>query len=296
MVSANRSTAIPGNSTPCFLDPMIPVSIVLPTYNECENILSMIDDIGTVLGAATFEVIVVDDNSPDGTSTLVKNAAVSLPWLRLITRTTDHGLIPSISEGIAAARHGVCVWMDADCSMKAEAIPRLLAEIEGGADLVIGSRYIEGGGVKGSDGKTKNLIPIRRHLRGTGDSFLQVVLSLLGNRVLHRFLTRHVTDYTSGCYAVRQEVVEGLGLGGTYVDYCIRFAYMASLRGHVVREVPIVVHPRIFGQSKTAISLFGLIAISFGCLRVAVSLKLAGNKIAALGSTSRIPREENRWP
>ena len=93
--------AIHGNSTPCSPDPMIPVSIVLPTYNECENILGMIDDIGATLGAATFEVIVVDDNSPDGTSALVSHAADSLPWLRLITRTTDRGLIASIRAGIA---------------------------------------------------------------------------------------------------------------------------------------------------------------------------------------------------
>ena len=275
---------------------MIPVSIVLPTYNESENILGMIDDIEATLSAATFEVIVVDDNSPDGTSTLVANAADSLPWLRLITRTTDRGLIPSIRAGIAEAQYEVCVWMDADRSMKAEAIPRLLAEIEDGADLAIGSRYIEGGGVKGSDGKTKNLIPIRRQLRGTGDSFLQVVLSLLGNRALRRFLTPQVSDYTSGFYAVRKEVAYGLGLDGTYVDYCIRFAYMASLRGHVIREVPVVVHPRVGGQSKTAVSLFGLMAISFGCLRVAVSLKMAGNKIAPAGSGSKNPREESHRP
>ena len=288
--------AILGNLTPCCLDPMIPVSIVLPTYNESENILAMIGDIGTTLGAATFEVIVVDDNSPDGTSALVEDAARRLPWLRLITRTKDRGLIPSISAGIADARHDICVWMDADQSMKAEAIPRLLAEIEGGADLVIGSRYIEGGGVKGSGGQTKNLIPIRRQLRGTGDSFLQVVLSLLGNRALHRFMTPQVTDYTSGYYAVRKEVVEELGLGGTYVDYCIRFAYMVSVCGYDIREVPVVVYPRVGGQSKTAVSLFGLIAISFGCLRVAVSLKMARKKIAPAGSGSMNPREENRRP
>jgi dolichol-phosphate mannosyltransferase len=275
---------------------MTPVSIVLPTYNECENILGVIDDIGATLGAAIFEVIVVDDNSPDGTSPLVAHAAESLPWLRLITRTTDRGLIASIRAGIAEARYEVCVWMDADCSMKAEAIPRLLAEIEGGADLAIGSRYIEGGGVKGSDGKTKNLIPIRRQLRGTGDSFLQVVLSLLGNRALHRFLTTQVTDYTSGYYAVRKEVAEGVGLGGTYVDYCIRFAYMASLRGHVIREVPVIVHPRVGGQSKTAVSLFGLFAISFGCLRVAVLLKMARHKNASVGSGPKNLRNESRRP
>jgi dolichol-phosphate mannosyltransferase len=260
---------------------MIPVSIILPTYNESENILGLIEDIETTLGDAEFEIIVVDDNSPDGTSALVAGAAESRPWLRVITRTTDRGLIPSIRTGVAAARHDVCVWMDADRSMKAEAIPRLLARIEAGADLAVGSRYIEGGGVKGSDGRSNNLIPVRRQLRGTGDSFLQVVLSLLGNRLLHRLLTDQVTDFTSGYYAVRKKVVESVGLDGIYVDYCIRFAHLVSLHGYVIREVPIVVHPRIGGESKTAVSITGLLGISLSCLRAAFALRAAANKIRA---------------
>ena len=263
---------------------MISPSIILPTYNECDNIVGLIEDIETTLGPATFEVIVVDDNSPDGTSALVTQAAESRPWLRLITRTADRGLIPSIRTGIAAARFDVCVWMDADRSMKAEAIPRLLAEIEKGADLAIGSRYVEGGGVKGSDGKTSNLIPICRQLRGTGDSFLQVVLSLLGNRAFHRLLTDKVTDFTSGYYAVRKDVIAAVGLEGTYVDYCIRLAYLASLQGYDIREVPIVVHPRIGGQSKTAVSVIGLCRISLDCLRAAIALKVAAKKIRAARS------------
>lgn len=254
---------------------MIPASIILPTYNEAANILAMIEDIRATLGEATYEAIVVDDDSPDGTSALVADAARSRPWLHLITRKTNRGLIPSINEGIDAARFDICVWLDSDCSMKAEAIPRLLAEIESGADLAIGSRYISGGGVKGSNGQTHNLIPIRRQLQGTGDSFLQVVLSLIGNRALHRLLTRDVTDYTSGYYAVRKAMVKDVGLKGTYVDYCIRLGYLASSRGYTVREVPVVVHPRMGGASKTAVSISGLFGISWSCLRTAFELKMS---------------------
>lgn len=269
---------------------MLPVSVILPTYNEADNIIGMIEDIETTLGAGEFEVIVVDDNSPDGTSALVARAAATRPWLRLVTRTKDRGLIPSISEGLRQARYDICVWMDSDRSMKAEAIPRLVAEIEAGADLAIGSRYIDGGGVKGSDGKTRNLIPIRRQLRGTGDSFLQVVLSLFGNRLLHRLLTPAVTDYTSGYYAVRRDVVRTLGLGGTYVDYCIRLACMADAAGYRIREVPVVVHPRIGGASKTAASVRGLASISLKCLRTAFELRqLCRSRASGAGKEGQRP-------
>ena len=260
---------------------MIPVSVILPTYNEAENILGLIEDIADTLGKATYEIIVVDDDSPDGTSALVREATETRPCLRLITRKSDRGLIPSIREGIKAARYDTCVWLDADQSMKAEAIPRLVAEIIGGADLAIGSRYIEGGGVKGSNGETKALIPIRRQLKSTGDSFLQVVLSMIGNGFLWRLLTPAVTDYTSGYYAVKKDVAETLDLEGTYVDYCIRFVYKAWLWGYKVREVPVVIYPRIGGESKTAGSISGLFAISFGCLWVAFTLKLNRKKIRA---------------
>lgn len=263
---------------------MIPVSVILPTYNEAENILGMIEDISEILGEATYEIIVVDDDSPDGTSALVRDAADTKSRLRLITRRSDRGLIPSIREGVAAARHDICVWLDADQSMKAEAIPRLLAEIEGGADLAIGSRYIEGGGVKGSNGVTKALMPIRKHLQNTGDSFLQVVLSIVGNWCLRHLLTPAVTDYTSGYYAVRKDMVEDLGLEGTYVDYCIRLAYTAWVRGYAIREVPVVIYPRLGGESKTATSLSGLFAISFGCMWTAFALKMNSKKIRAAKS------------
>ncbi len=260
---------------------MPPLSVILPTYNEAKNILGVIDDISRVLGDETYEIIVVDDSSPDGTSALVSEAATARPWLRLITRTSDRGLIASIRDGVDAAGFDICVWLDADQSMKAEAIPRLVAEIEAGADLVIASRYMEGGGVKGSNGETKALIPIRRHLQNTADSFVQVVLSMMGNWFLRQVLTPAVSDYTSGYYAVKKDVVQAIGLDGTYVDYCIRFAYKAWALGYTIREVPVVIYPRKRGESKTAISLAGLFAISFGCLWAGFALKMNTRKIQA---------------
>jgi hypothetical protein len=104
---------------------------------------------------------------------------------------------------------------------------------------------------------------------------------MIGNGFLWRLLTPAVTDYTSGYYAVKKDVAETLDLEGTYVDYCIRFAYKAWLWGYKVREVPVVIYPRIGGESKTAASISGLFAISFGCLWVAFTLKMNRKKIRA---------------
>jgi dolichol-phosphate mannosyltransferase len=253
---------------------MIPVSIILPTYNESENIAGVIDDIAQTLEGEEYEIIVVDDDSPDGTSDIIREKIISQPHLRLISRTADKGLIPSLREGVASARFDLCVWLDADQSMKADTIPKLISQIEGGADLAIGSRYIEGGGVKGSLDGNNALIPVRKRLKNTEDSFFQVVLSMAGNKMLRVLMTSAVTDYTSGYYAVKKEVVNSVGLTGTYVDYCIRFAYGAFVRGYKIREVPLVVYPRMQGDSKTASGFFSLIYIALECLWTAFVLRM----------------------
>ena len=96
---------------------------------------------------------------------------------------------------------------------------------------------------------------------------------------MQQILTPAVTDFTSGFYAVRKNVIDDLGIDGTYVDYCIRLAYKAWVRGYTIREVPIVIHPRMSGKSKTAVSISGLFAISFDCLWAAFVLKFNRKKI-----------------
>src|SRR3989344_8764924 len=118
------------------------VSVILPTYNEAENIIKLIKEISNVIKHKK-EIIVVDDNSPDGTSSIVKkfktkNKKINL---RLETRFRNRGLTNSIRRGIELAKGDIIVWLDCDFSMPPKVVPRLLEKIEKGYDIVVGSRF-----------------------------------------------------------------------------------------------------------------------------------------------------------
>lgn len=122
-----------------------PVSIVVPTYEEAENLPGLIAGIEKTADESDLDVelIICDDNSQDGTPEVVK--ALDKPWVRLIVRTADRGLSPAVIEGLRNASHEDLVVMDADLSHPADAIPRMLSKLDQGFDFAIGSRYIEGG-------------------------------------------------------------------------------------------------------------------------------------------------------
>ena len=120
------------------------VSVVLPTYNEAGNILDLIDAIERALATNLLEIIVVDDNSPDGTWRLVGERAAKDAKVRLLHRTSERGLTTAIQAGIRQARGDVVCWMDCDFSHPPGTLPRLVANLDSGYDLVVGSRYVAG--------------------------------------------------------------------------------------------------------------------------------------------------------
>ena len=93
------------------------ISVILPTYNESENIMPMIEQITDHLKDEDYEIVVVDDDSPDGTSQIVKNAMKNYPNLRILIRNGNKGLVSSIKDGLEISTGDVCLWMDADLSM-----------------------------------------------------------------------------------------------------------------------------------------------------------------------------------
>ena len=222
--------------------PISLVSVVLPTYNEAGNIVELCKAIHAAI-TQPHEIIVVDDNSPDGTSKLVTDliATGTVPNLRLETRLTDRGLTKSIRRGIALAKGDVVVWMDCDFSMPPEIIPQLLAKIDEGYDIAVGSRFVKSGKAKGG---------------GAKESFLVIVLSQILNVMTRILLSWSFHDYTSGFIAVRKSVLDQIPLRGDYGEYFMDFIFRAILRKAKIVEIPYVCVPRRAGESKTAAQMW----------------------------------------
>jgi dolichol-phosphate mannosyltransferase len=214
--------------------------LILPTYNEAENIEAIVLAAAEALGLAPcedFRVLVVDDGSPDGTGRIVEELAVERPWLLVLHRSTKEGIGPAYLAGFRhALEHGAAyvLEMDSDFSHDPADLPRLLAAIEAGADLALGSRYATGGEV--SDwGLARRLIS-----RG-GSTYARLVLGL------------RVRDLTGGFKCFRREVLEAIHFDSVRSQgyaFQVELTYRAVRAGFRVVEIPIVFRDRLRGQSK----------------------------------------------
>lgn len=217
----------------------MPTTVVLPTYNERENIVGILAGIKQVLPDA--RVLVVDDNSPDGTADLAEEFARHTPGVVVVRRPVKDGLgsayrfaFASVFEGAEETENAVVVTMDSDFSHDPAVIPSMLEEIRSGADAVVGSRYVEGGG-------TKNW-PLHRRL-----------LSRWGNAYTGWILGVPVRDCTSGFRAYRLEALRAIEPQSTTAEgyaFLTELAVRLVRAGYSVREVPILFTDRTAGTSK----------------------------------------------
>jgi dolichol-phosphate mannosyltransferase len=213
--------------------------ICLPTYNERENLAAMVDAIDAVRGLVDgLEVLVIDDSSPDGTGALADRLAESRPWLHVLHRAAKEGLGRAYLAGFAWAlerSYDRVLEMDCDFSHDPGRIPALVdATAAGGADLALGSRYVDGGGVR-------NWGLVRRVISAGGCLYARILLSL------------GVRDLTGGFKCFRREVLEAIELETVRSEgyaFQIEMTYRAVLLGFRVQEVPIVFTDRIAGGSK----------------------------------------------
>lgn len=235
------------------------LSLVLPTYNERENIRLLLVELHKVL-SLPFEAIVVDDDSPDGTWQEVELFAITHPNVRLIRRIGRRGLTTAIDEGIKAARAPLVGWMDVDLSMPPAKLLELLAAIEQGADVAVGSRYVPGGG----DARAVSL-----HL--SVQLALSKILSILGGWMLGcRF-----RDWSSGFIVLKRALLADYDLRGDYGEYFIDLIHtLIKRKGARVVEVPYVLTPRQIGESKTATNLWGLVCRGRKYLSTVARLRL----------------------
>lgn len=215
------------------------VSIILPTYNEAGNIIDLIDALDRCIPSLK-EIIVVDDDSPDGTWRLVEERARSHSSVRIERRRQNPGLTQSIQHGIDVAQGDIICWMDCDFSHPPETMAQLIAHVMEGNDLAVASRYIAGGQYKSG-----------LQWFGADESALAVLLSRLVNVGIRWSLDPRFHDYTSGFIAAKRHVLQWNRLSGDYGEYFMDLMYRAILQGHQYKEVPFISPPRRSGVSKT---------------------------------------------
>jgi dolichol-phosphate mannosyltransferase len=212
--------------------------VALPTYNERDNLPRVVEAMAAVRGETPFEgdVLVIDDNSPDGTGRVADRLAAELDWLVVLHRPTKLGLGPAYVAGFRWALerdYSHVLEMDADLSHPVSALPRMLAESEH-ADLVLGSRYVPGGHVVGW--------PLyRRALSRFGCLYAQTLLGV------------PIADLTGGYKCFRRSVLEELDLESVHADgyaFQIELTFRALRAGARVVEIPITFEDRTHGDSK----------------------------------------------
>ena len=213
--------------------------VCLPTYNELENLERMIE----ALGPLGVRVLVIDDNSPDGTGQLADRLAAERDWLSVLHRERKEGLGPAYIAGFREALRGDATYileMDCDFSHDPADVPRLIAACEAGADLALGSRYVPGGG-------TENWGRGRR------------VVSAGGSLYARTWLGVPIRDLTGGFKCFRREVLETIDLDAVEAKgyaFQIELTYRAIQAGFRVVEVPILFRDRTEGKSKMSRGIF----------------------------------------
>jgi dolichol-phosphate mannosyltransferase len=210
--------------------------VCLPTYNERENLEPMVRALGDVLDTARDRVLVIDDGSPDGTGDIADRLAGKLAWVSVLHRAQKEGIGPAYVAGFRRALSDgaeLVLEMDCDFSHDPADVARLIAAI-GDADLVLGSRYTEGGG-------TENWGFLRRFVSRGGCLYAQVLLGV------------RTRDLTGGFKCFRRTALEAIDLDAVSArgyGFQIETTYRVLRAGLRVREVPIRFVDRRVGDSK----------------------------------------------
>src|SRR6202023_1892892 len=219
--------------------------LILPTYNEAENVEPIVGAAGDVLARASpagFRVLIVDDGSPDGTGHIADRLATEHDWLEVLHRAQKNGIGPAYLAGFRHALDrdaGFLMEMDSDFSHDPADLARLLAADNAGADLALGSRYVPGGGVN-------DWGLVRRLVSEGGSTYARWVLGL------------KVRDLTGGFKCFRREVLEAIHLDRARshgYPFQVELTYRAVRAGYRIVEVPIVLRDRQQVQSKMSWSI-----------------------------------------
>jgi dolichol-phosphate mannosyltransferase len=212
----------------------VKASVILPTYNEKDNIVELIHAIFAVLrpDALDFEVVVVDDNSPDGTAATVRQNFGDNPQVKLFVRTEGRGLATALRYGVEHSSGEIVVSMDTDFNHDPALIPQMIKFLEY-YDIIIGSRFVMAGGME--------------------DRFRHFS-SRIYNYAIRILFGTPVHDNLSGFFSMRRDKLITLDLDQIYYgygDYFIRLLMVAHKRGYRMLEIPVFYRLRLHGHSKT---------------------------------------------
>ncbi len=210
------------------------VSVILPTYNEAKNIALLMEAIEEYLGLARipYELVVVDDNSPDGTAQIVAERAKANPNIRLLVRTQERGLGTAIKHGIRHANGEVIAVMDTDFNHDPKMLPQMVKFLEY-YDIIIGSRFTMGGGMEDN---------------------MRYYFSFLYNIFVRLILRTQVQDNLSGFFTMRRDKLLRMDLDYIfrgYGEWFMRLLFLAWREGYSMLEVPVFYVLRRHGQSKS---------------------------------------------
>ncbi|HVX03256.1 MAG TPA: glycosyltransferase family 2 protein [Nitrososphaera sp.] len=217
----------------------VPLSVVLPTYNESQNIAKMIDSLAEALlprDAPAAEIIIVDDNSPDGTADIASRHAANLSsqnkrfQVRVVRRMGKQGLSSAILTGVHEATGEIIVVMDSDLSHPAQTIPKMIEEIrQSKCDIVVASRYVKGGAISGW--------PFKRKLMSKG-----------ATKIAKYSLGIKVKDPMSGFFAFRRHIIHGIKFDS--IGYKMLLEMLVKVKGARIKEIPYTFTNRCAGASK----------------------------------------------
>lgn len=239
----------------------IELSIVLPTYNEKDNIPILFERLQKTLKNIPYEIIVADDNSPDGTWKLVEEISETQENIHLLRRMSNKGLSPAVMDGLAIAKGSYAVIMDADLQHDEKIIPKMLEQLKAGNELVVGSRKVDGGGIE-------NWAWHRRFI-SWGATFLAQI-----------FLGRSVNDPMSGFFALNMNFFARVSEKVNPRGFKILLEFLNLCDKNKVTEVGFIFQSRQFGESKLSGGvmfnyLIGLFDLKFGKLLPANFIKFA---------------------
>ena len=259
---------------------MIEISIVLPTLNEGENLQILVPDIQKELKKIeikSFEIIIVDDGSEDNSKTIVEDLSNTYGNVQFIERTGEKSLPLSILEGIKNSNFPYVMWLDADGSMPAATVKKMIqAYSTGDKNIIIASRFAEGGGYKGVKeiGKT-TIIDAIKNVKNSKDSVSGMLASIIFNKLLIFLLSSPIKDITSGFIIGEKKYFhKSYFENSSYGEYFVYLSAGLIKENIAIQELGYICETRVHGESKTASSIFQLIMRGIPYIKAAIICRI----------------------